>query len=114
MRARLLLVMEPQEGSWTQEFEAYLLHGTLLEKEEDAECVARQATTYSLRDGELYRRHPNGVSLRCISEDQGRELLVDIHGGDCGHHSSECTLVGKVFRIGFYWPTALHDGTELV
>ena len=44
----------------------------------------------------------------------GGELLTDIHGGDCGHHSSSHTLVGKAFRSGFYWPTALNDATELV
>nr|XP_040258305.1 uncharacterized protein LOC120975692 [Aegilops tauschii subsp. strangulata] len=48
--ARLLLVLEPQEGCWTEEFKAYLLQGTLSEKEEDAERVARQATTYFLRE----------------------------------------------------------------
>ena len=39
---------------------------------------------------------------------------MDIHGGDCGHHSSSRTLVGKVFRSGFYWPTTLNDAAELV
>ena len=32
----------------------YLLQGTLPEKEEDAERVARQATTYYIQDGEPY------------------------------------------------------------
>ena len=67
--ARLLLVLKPQEGRWTKEFKEYLMQGTLLEKEEDAECVARQATAYCIRDGELYRKRPNDVSLRCISRD---------------------------------------------
>nr|XP_020197453.1 uncharacterized protein LOC109783261 [Aegilops tauschii subsp. strangulata] len=39
--ARLLLVLEPQEGRWTEEFKAYLFQGTLPEKEEDAESMAR-------------------------------------------------------------------------
>ena len=110
----LLLVLEPQEGCWTKEFKEYLMQGTLPEKEEDAERVARQATAYCIQDGELYRKRPNDVSLRCISREQGNELLADIHGGDCGHHSSSRTLVGKAFRSGFYWPTALNDATELV
>lgn len=76
--------------------------------------MARQATAYCIKDGELYRRRPNDVSLWCISREQGLELLADIHGGDCGHHSSSCTMVGKAFHIGFYWPTALNDATELV
>ena len=37
-----------------------------------------------------------------------------IHGGKCGSHSSSRTLVGKAFRHGFYWPTALQDAAELV
>jgi len=41
-------------------------------------------------------------------------LLAEIHGGECGNHSSSRTLVGKAFRHGFYWPTALQDAAELV
>ena len=100
--ARLLLALEPEEGCWTQEFKAYLLQGTLPEKEEDAERVARPATAYCIKDGELYRKRPNDVSLQCISREQGLELLEDIHGGDCRHHSSSRTPVGKAFRSRFY------------
>ena len=80
--------MEPQEGCWITELRSYLTQGTLPEKEEEAERVARQATAYCIMDGELYRKRPNDVSLRCITREQGKELLADIHGGDCGHHSS--------------------------
>ena len=86
----------------------------LSENEEEAERVARHAKAYCIQDGELYRKRPNDVSLCCISREQGNELLADIHDGDCGHHSSSRTLVGKAFRSGFYWPTALNDATELV
>ena len=110
----MLLALEPQEGCWIKEFEEYLTQGTLMEKEEDVERVARHAMAYCNQDGELYRKRPNDVSLRCISREQGNELLANIHGGDCGHHSSSCTLVGKAFCSGFYWPTALNDATELV
>jgi hypothetical protein len=112
--ARLLLALEPQEGCWTEEFRAYLLQGTLPKKEEDMERVVRQATAYCIQDGELYRRRPNDVSLRCISRKQGSELLADIHVGHYGHHSSSRTLMGKASRSGFYWPTVLGDATELV
>ena len=64
------------------------MQGALPEKEEDAERVARQATTYCIWDGELYRKRPNDVSLCCISREQGKELIADIHGEDRGHHSS--------------------------
>ncbi|XP_073367843.1 uncharacterized protein [Aegilops tauschii subsp. strangulata] len=110
--ARLLLALTPQEDSWTKEFEAYLLHGTLPKKEEDVERVARQATTYCLQDGKLYCRRPNDVSLRCISEDQGHELLADINGGDCRHHSSSRTLMGK-FTSNLFRSYCANLGTEI-
>ncbi|XP_020189593.1 uncharacterized protein [Aegilops tauschii subsp. strangulata] len=112
--AHLLLAMEAQAGSWVEELKAYLLRDTLPEKDAEAKRMARQAIAYCLRDDERYHKRPNNVSLRCILEDQGRELLADIHGGGCRHHSSSRTLVGKAFRSGFYCPTALHDATELV
>ena len=84
------------------EFKDYLAQGTLPEKEEDAERMEPQATAYCIKDGELYQRRPNDVSLRCVPREQGKELLADIHYGDCGHYSSSRTLVGKAFRNGFY------------
>ena len=76
--------------------------------------MARQAKLYVLVDGELYRQHENGVKLRCISQEQGRELLRDIHEGICSSHVASRSLAGKVFRQGFYWPTVLHDAEQLV
>ncbi|XP_020172935.1 uncharacterized protein [Aegilops tauschii subsp. strangulata] len=90
------------------------MQGTLTEKEEDVERVARQATSYCIQDVELYQKWSNDVSLRCISREQGCEPLADIHGGDCGHHLSSRTLVGKAFHSEFYWPTALSDATEQI
>jgi hypothetical protein len=65
-------------------------------------------------EGYLYRRGANGILMRCITQEEGRELLAEIHGGECGSHSSSRTLVGKAFCHDFYWPTALQDATELV
>ena len=60
----MLLALEPQEGCWIKEFKEYLMQGMLPEEER----VARQATAYCIQDGELYRKRPNNVSLRCISK----------------------------------------------
>jgi hypothetical protein len=52
--------------------------------------------------------------MRCITREEGCELLAEVHGGECGNHTSSRTLVGKTFRHGFYYPTALQDVVELV
>jgi hypothetical protein len=63
---------------------------------------------------DLYRRGANGVLMRCITWEDGCELLTEIHGGECGNHASSRTLVGEAFQHGLYWPTSLQDAIELV
>ena len=42
------------------------------------------------------------------------KLLLEIHSGSYGNHAASRTLVGKAFRAGFYWPTAITDVEDLV
>jgi hypothetical protein len=41
-------------------------------------------------------------------------LLDEIHHGTCGNHAISRTLVGKAFRAGFYWSSAVADAEKLV
>jgi hypothetical protein len=50
----------------------------------------------------------------CILREQGHELLQEIHAGTFGHHAGPRTLVGKAFRQGFYWPTAVANSKDIV
>jgi hypothetical protein len=52
--------------------------------------------------------------MKCIRSATRRQLLDEIHVGQCGVHAASKTLVGKAFRSGFYWPTAKSDAAELV
>nr|ABB47352.2 retrotransposon protein, putative, unclassified [Oryza sativa Japonica Group] len=99
--------------AWIAEIQAYLADKTLPEDREGSERVQRISKRYVLVEGTLYRRAASGVLLKCIPREQGVELLADIHEGECGAHSASRTLVGKAFRQGFYWPTALNDAVDL-
>nr|ABA95702.1 retrotransposon protein, putative, unclassified [Oryza sativa Japonica Group] len=100
--------------AWIAEIQAYLTDKTLPEDREGSERVHRISKRYVLVEGTLYRRAANGILLKCIPREQGVVLLADIHEGECGAHSASRTLVGKAFRQGFYWPTALNDAVDLV
>ena len=65
-------------------------------------------------NGELHRCSVTGVFQRWISPEEGREILREIHEGDCGHHDGSKSLVAKAFRHGFYWLTAHADVEDLV
>jgi hypothetical protein len=100
--------------AWISEIRDYLKENILPEDHVSAERIVWLAKRYTMVEGGLYRRGANGILMRCITQEEGRELLTEIHGGECGSHSSSRTLVGKAFRHGFYWPTALQDAAELV
>ena len=50
---------------------------------------------YHFVDDTLYRRRPNGVKLKCVSREEVKELLAEIHKGMCGSHIGSRELVGK-------------------
>jgi hypothetical protein len=54
------------------------------------------------------------VLMKCIHLATGKQLLDEIHAGQCGIHTTSKTLVGKAFRSGFYWPTTKKDVADLV
>jgi hypothetical protein len=91
-----------------------LVSGELLEPEDLARRIQRKAKSYTIINGELYKRSVTGVLQRCVELAGGQEILRDIHQGECGHHASSRALVAKAFRHGFYWPTALENGKDLV
>jgi ribonuclease HI len=112
------LVLQPisQSGpdAWISKIRDYLKENILPEDHASAERIMRLAKRYEVVEGDLYRRGANDIHMRCITQEEGRELLTEIHGGECGSHSSSRTLVGKAFRHGFYWPTALQDVAKMV
>jgi hypothetical protein len=101
-------------NTWITEIRTYLKDNILPDDMTSADRIAHLAKTYTLVEGDLYQRGANGVLMRCITRKEGCELLTEVHGGECGNHASSLTLVGKAFRHGFYWPTALQDAVELV
>jgi hypothetical protein len=106
-------LMEPHpvsQGSpdvWISEIRDYLKDNFLPEDQASAERIVRLAKRYAVVEGDLYRRGANGILMQCITQEEGCDLLAEIHEGECGSHSSSRTLVGKAFRHGFYWPTVL-------
>jgi transposase InsO family protein len=96
------------------EIRTYLEDKTIPDDDASADRIARQARRYVLVERDLYRRGNEGVLLKCVTREAGVEILTDLHEGECGSHSGARTLVGKAFRQGFYWPTALQDATHLV
>jgi hypothetical protein len=55
-----------------------------------------------------------GILMKCVPIEEGKEILQEVHEGVCGNHGASRTLVGKAFRSGYYWPTALADAEDFI
>jgi hypothetical protein len=104
------------ELDWRVPYLDYLIRGDLPSDKTEARRIARRAKTFVIvgDSRELYHRSPTGILQRCITNEEGRDLLDDLHSGACGRHAAPRTLVKNAFRQGFYWPTAVSDAVKLV
>ena len=52
--------------------------------------------------------------MKCVTLEEGKDILREILEGVCGNHAASRTLVGKAYRSGFFWPIAVSDAEHLV
>jgi hypothetical protein len=86
-------------------------------KKDDTKAVRimHRSKNYVLVDSELYKRGAgSGILMKCVTAEEGKEILQEAHEGTCGNHVASRMLVGKAFGSGFYWPIALSDAEVLV
>jgi hypothetical protein len=83
-------------------------------KTHDFKRMQARARGYILKDDNLFKLGVCALLLKCITQDQGIELMKEIHGGMCGSHIAARALARKAFRQGFYWPMEIKDAEQIV
>jgi hypothetical protein len=74
----------------------------------------RRSKGFVLVDNKLYRHGTlSGVLMKCVTGEDGYDILWEIREGVYGNHAASRTLVGKIYRAGFWWPTAVSDAEDL-
>jgi hypothetical protein len=112
--ADLMIIDEPDQESaydWMNTIKIFLDNQP---PSDDNPKVERIAHKSRMIDGVLYRQGANDMMMRCISREEGIQLLWDIHSGVCGSHLSWRSIIGKAFRHSFYWPTPKDDVMEVI
>jgi hypothetical protein len=113
----LMVIDEPAQQSaydWMSTIKTYLNYQLPSDDNAEVERIEHNYRMYHLIDGLLYRLGVNGIMMKYIFREESIELLEDIHMGVCGSHSSWCSIIDKVFRHGFYWPTTKDDVMEVI
>jgi ribonuclease HI len=107
-------VEQQPEIDWMSPIKVYLDNQAISNDNTEIECIARKSRMYHFIDRVLYKQGAKSMMMKCISQDEGSQLLRDIHNGVCRVHSSWHFIVGKASRHEFYWLIAKDDAMEIV
>jgi hypothetical protein len=76
--------------------------------------MQQRAQLYRIVDNDLYKISVAGPLLRCVSREEGQQILSKVNAGVCRGHIGARALATKVLRQGFYWPAMIDDAAKLV
>ncbi|XP_039787036.1 uncharacterized protein LOC120653343 [Panicum virgatum] len=79
----------------------------------EAARIIRRSKGFVLVGDNLYKLSALGILMKCVTLGEGKDILREIHEGVCGNHAASRTLIGKAYRSGFFWPTAVSDAEDL-
>ena len=71
-------------------------------KSAEAARIIRHSKGFVLVSDNLYKRSASGILMKCVTLEEGKDILREIHEGVCGNHVASRTLVGKAYRSGFF------------
>ena len=76
---------------------------------EAARKLKVQAARFVLIKDILYKRGFSRLYLRCLGPEEADYVMREVHEGIYGNHSGARSLVHKLIRVGYYWPTMQKD-----
>ena len=90
----------------------YLENDILPEDRNDSRNIKKEAVRYCISQEKLYQRSFSGPYLICVTPGEAATILVELHEGDRGLHSSGRSLVLRARRASYYWPTMAADANK--
>ncbi|GJU32915.1 reverse transcriptase domain-containing protein [Tanacetum coccineum] len=104
-----------KEGeNWMTPIREYPLLGKLPNDSQKARKIRIKAPQYKMIDNDLYRKACQSPWLRCVGPTQAKSIIEVIHQGSCGMHAGPRSVVSKITRLGYYWPSMHNDAKTLI
>ncbi|XP_074342173.1 uncharacterized protein LOC141679618 [Apium graveolens] len=100
--------------NWMNPFINYLDKGELPEDKGKAHSLKAKAAKLFLEEGLLYCRTFSSPILKCVSPEEAKYFLAEVHEEICGDHMSAKSLAYKIIRQGYYWTTIHQDAIEFM
>ncbi|KAF5755478.1 putative nucleotidyltransferase, Ribonuclease H [Helianthus annuus] len=115
--ASIEFVEAEKEGlPWFCDLANYLSSGSVVKgmSTQQKKRLISEARKYVWDDPFLSRIGGDRVLRRCVSREEGWNIIKHVHEGLTGGHHGAHSTAQKVFDCGFYWPTVLRDAEEFV
>ena len=95
----------PDQEDWRIPIKAKLMSPTVV-------ADLREIKDYTLISGDLYLRFPGGVLAWCISIEEAKEKLLEVHEKTCGDGGA-VSLCRRLQRLGYFWPNMSAEAAEV-
>ena len=101
-------------NTWMTPIISFLQDSHLPQNTEEARKIKKRVARFIILNDVLYKKGFSMPYLKCIDEEEAKYILEEVHGGICGDHAGSRSLVNKVVRVGYFWPTMQVDAAEIV
>ena len=102
------------ESNWTTTIASYLKDDVLLDEKEATRKLKFWVARFVLIKDVLYKRGFSRPYLRCLGNEKVDYVMREVHEGIYGNHLGSRSLVHKLVRAGYYWPTMQTDAEAYV
>jgi hypothetical protein len=103
-----------QGEDWRASITAYLCHYYEPDTTTEQIRMHQRAQSYQIVDNDLYKISVSSPLLRCVSREEGWQILSVVHARVCGAHIGARALAAKVLWQSFYWLAMIDDAAKLV
>ncbi|GJU69185.1 reverse transcriptase domain-containing protein [Tanacetum coccineum] len=110
----VLQVETKEEESWMTPTHEYLLSGLLPEDPKESRKIIIKAPQYKLIKGNLYKNSFYTPFLRCIAPPKTNDVIKEIHEGSCGFNTEPHSMVFRMAKQGYYWPSMHIDVSRVI
>jgi len=64
-----------------------------------------KSSQFTLIGPELYKRGYTHPLLKCVTSEQAKYIMEELHQGICGLHTGARSTLTRILKAGYYWPT---------
>ena len=80
----------------------YLIEGILPQRHNERYKLKGLVTCYFLHNGVLFKNEYDGDPLRYLGPEETREMIKEVHAGECGEHQGKKKLYRCLLQTSYY------------